>query len=478
MSEIKSNEQFIAAVAELVENPDCRDFDELFALCKHIKEERDIYYMAIDNSNDSFHIADKNGTVLFINKTFEKRSNVKRDFVIGMRLDQMEEYYKPSVARMALREKRKLTVIQSGSGGDACTTATPVLDDKGEPVLCVSNARFLDDIKMLEQYQNRSEALKHEHFSENEIVANDDVMKTLYADALNVANTDSSVLITGETGTGKSMLARYMHRHSSRAKNKFIEVNCASIPENLIESELFGYESGAFTGAKKEGKPGMFELADKGTLFMDEIGDMPINLQAKLLHVLQNKKIMRVGGIKEYPVDVRIITATNQNLEKKIENGLFRNDLYYRINVVPLKMPPLRERNADLDVLIQYFKDKFSKKYNKDIHMLENASNALHRYMWPGNIRELENIMEMLIVTNKTGVIDEDSLPHNVHLLKNDNREAIIVNSMLPLKEALEIVENKLVNMAFEDGASTYKAAQALGISQSGASRKYLKYVK
>ena len=229
------------------------------------------------------------------------------------------------------------------------------------------------------------------------------------------------------------MLAKYIHENSPRSKKKFVELNCAAIPESLIESELFGYETGAFTGAQKGGKPGLFEVADGGTLFLDEIGDMPLQLQPKLLHALQNKTITRVGGTRQIPVNVRIITATNKNLENLVKEGLFRNDLYYRINIVPISIPPLRERKSDITPLINSFVDRFNKHYNQSAAIDDGAMKLLNLYKWPGNIRELENMIERLLVTNKSGIITEWDLPNNIRIMTDsDDDSGIHVSKLMP----------------------------------------------
>ncbi|MCI8645368.1 MAG: sigma 54-interacting transcriptional regulator [Firmicutes bacterium] len=454
--------------------------EALYEACRKLKKERDIYYLAMDNCTDSFHVTDEKGNILFINKTFERRSKFIRSDIIGKNVTDMEHtgIYRPSAVRIALKEHRQLTMVQSGPGGDAIVTATPIEDEEDNLVLCVSNARFVDELTLLDKYYSHKAQANKGDYKEKRMVSKDEAMVKLYEVAKQIAGADSSILITGETGTGKSMIARYIHENSSRSKKKFIELNCAAIPENLMESELFGYESGAFTGAKKGGKPGLFELAEGGTLFLDEIGDMPLPLQAKLLHAIQNRTITRIGGTSEKSINVRIITATNKNLEKLVEEGQFRSDLYYRINVVPLHMPALRQRKKDIKELGQFFLRFFNERYSRETAITDEALEMLCHYRWPGNIRELENMMERLVVTNRTGVIAEEDLPGSVRVMNDVMREDIIINRMVPLKEALERVEQKLVEMAFEENGSTYKAAQALGISQSGASRKFLKYMK
>ena len=293
-----------------------------------------------------------------------------------------------------------------------------------------------------------------------------------------IAPTDSSVMISGETGTGKSMLARYIHEQSRRRDKAFVEINCAAIPENLIESELFGYESGAFTGANAKGKKGLMEIADGGTLFLDEIGDMPLSLQAKLLQSLQNRTITRVGGEKTIKVDIRLITATNMDLEQMVEDGTFRNELYYRINVVPIHLPLLRERREDFQLIVDVSMERFTSKYGKEVILSQEARKALEGYSWPGNIRELENTVERLVVTNRNGIILPADLPSRIIEENRQYGGGVMIDDIIPLKKAMEEMEKQLVSAAYTKYGSSYKVAEALDISQSAASRKIIKYLR
>lgn len=480
-------EEYLEKLKEILKPGDLGDGDEadpdrIYNALLRVAKERDLFLTALDNAVDSFHLADGKGNILFVNKTFLDRSHMAREDVIGKNVTDMP--YKPSGVLLAIKEKRRLSFMQHGSGGDAIATTVPVMDENGEVRLCVSNARFVSELELLNRYyttqREKDGAAPGSATSSAPVFrSEDEKMQKLYDFAKQIASADSGVLITGETGTGKSVLAKYIHENSPRSKKKFVELNCAAIPESLIESELFGYETGAFTGAQKGGKPGLFEVADGGTLFLDEIGDMPLQLQPKLLHALQNKSITRVGGTRQIPVNVRIITATNKNLENLVSEGLFRDDLYYRINIVPINIPPLRERKSDITPLINSFVDRFNKHYNRSTAIDEGAMKLLNLYKWPGNIRELENMIERLLVTNKSGIITEWDLPNNIRIMTDtDDDGGIHVSKLMPLKDALETVEGELVRMAFKDGASTYDVARKLKISQSGASRKYLKYVK
>lgn len=478
-------DQLVQMLAELYGMNDHEqvELDQIYDKCVQTKEQRDLYYLAMDNCAGSFNVTDGAGKILFVNKTFEEKCNCTKDEIIGKTLEDMEksELYRPSAALIAIHEKKKLTMIQGGVGGNAIVTATPLCDSSGSPYMCVSNARFFDEINILASYfdeMGKEQSSDYVDYDSKQIAYADETVLALYRFAKQIATTDSSIMITGETGTGKTMLAKFIHENSNRSDGKFVHVNCAAIPENLIESELFGYESGAFTDAKKGGKPGMFELASGGTLFLDEIGDMPLSLQPKILASLQEKKVIRLGGIEEISVDVRIISATNKNLGNMMNDGLFRSDLYYRLNVVPLYMPALRERKADITAMIHSFISLYSHKYDRNVSITDSALDMLNHYQWPGNIRELENMIERLVITNRTGIISENDLPDNIKIITENSYQDIVVNRLVPLNEAMEQVEKKLVEMAYKNGTSTYKAARILGISQSSASRKYIKYIK
>ncbi len=288
--------------------------------------------------------------------------------------------------------------------------------------------------------------------------------------ASKVAEVDSTVLITGESGVGKEVLASYIHANSKRSDKPFIKINCGAIPVTLLESEFFGYEKGAFTGASKEGKTGIFELAHNGTLFLDEIGEIPLPLQVKLLRVLQENEFLRVGGTKLIKVNVRIIGATNKDLEQEIKKGNFREDLFYRLNVVPIHIPSLRKRKEDILPLTLFFLKQFNEKYHKNKSISHEVIESFQNYNWAGNIRELQNIIERLVVLADSDHIDIADLPsifrrHNVS-------EAITIHKIMPLKQAISFVEKQLITMAKEKYSTTSKIAEVLGVDQSTISRK------
>lgn len=288
-----------------------------------------------------------------------------------------------------------------------------------------------------------------------------------------IANSSSTVLITGETGTGKELFAKAIHYTGKRVKSPFISINCASIPENLFESELFGYDEGAFTGAKKGGKPGRFELAQGGTIFLDEIGEMPLYTQAKLLRVLQDHTIYRVGGIRPINIDVRVIAATNQNLEDMIAKKEFRADLYYRVNVIPLNIPPLRYRKNDIELLSIHFLEKYNKILDKNIKGLSSKTlNLLKAYDWPGNVRELENIIEYAVNVETNNIIDPSSLTEKI--IKNPNTNNLNIKPKIKNVE-FQIIKDTLDKYGWDASGKTL-AAKELGIGIRTLYRKVSLY--
>ena len=315
------------------------------------------------------------------------------------------------------------------------------------------------------------------------IISKSPEMEQVKRRAIQVAHSDSTILITGESGTGKGLLARSIHRESDRADQPFVTVNCAAIPEMLLESELFGYEKGAFTGAEKDGKPGKFQLADKGTIFLDEIGDMPLHLQVKLLNCLQNKQVDPVGGSKPVDVDVRVIAATNKELEKMIEEKTFREDLYFRLNVIPIYLPPLRERKEDIDILLDFALRKFNLRLNKRIiGFSEEARRVLNKYSWPGNVREIENAVEYAVNMEDGEYIKAENLPDTVSGISKTIKTAEAKTDIIPevysgnLKEQISQAERAIIERTLQETGDSLigkrKAAENLGISESTLYRR------
>ncbi len=445
----------------------------------------------MDSAEDLMCISDGSGAKLRISPSAEKLYGTAAQELVGKNVRDLERngIYFPSATRLAIEKKARVTVTQvTKSDRKLMVTANPIINGAGEIVRVVSISKDITDLhqleqelentkEMMEKYEKELSELRKVNLDDYEIIGNSKAMQGLLQLATKVAAVDSTVLILGESGVGKELVAKLIHGESKRRDGPFIKINCGAIPETLLESELFGYDKGAFTGANREGKPGLMELAHKGTLFLDEIAELPLNLQVKLLRVLQEQEIVRVGGVKPIKVDIRIITATNRDIEQMVEEGTFRRDLYYRLNVVPIPVPPLRERREDIPALVHHFLQRFSQKYSRSRQITPEAMELLFNYSWPGNVRELENIIERIVVTSDSSQITVDDLP--VELQHGDRKtKKVVVNGIIPLKMATEAVEEQLIRRAMERYKSTYKAARALGINQSTVVRKVQKYLK
>lgn len=320
-----------------------------------------------------------------------------------------------------------------------------------------------------------------EEIDHYDIIGKSDAMMRIYDIIKKVAPTTTTILITGETGTGKELIANAIHRNSPRKDDPFIKINCAAIAENLLESELFGYEKGAFTGAVNR-KPGRFELAHKGTLFLDEVGELPKDMQVKLLRVIQDQEFERVGGLRTIKVDVRLITATNRDLLQEVKAQRFREDLYYRLNVLPIHLPPLRDRKDDIPILIDYFLEKFNRKLNRNVKGISHeVSQAFMKFDWSGNIRELENLIERLVLLARGELLEMTDLPPEV--LSADQKSLAVDTEKIgrSFKEIIksrteEIEKQMIVKILEECGGNVSKAAKELGLSRKGLQLKMIKY--
>jgi PAS domain S-box-containing protein len=440
----------------------------------------------LNNSYDEIFVINGKGVVVYVNEACFRNYGLKPHEIIGKTVYQLINggYYYPCIAPLVLKEKKRTTFEQETIvGKKLVVTATPILNEAGEIELVVMNGRDITDIvslkcdleeskKLVEKYRWKIEELKQTVTQNDRFVFRSKSMHECLELAQRVSFADSTILILGETGTGKSAVARYIHDISNRKNGPFQTINCAAIPENLLESELFGYQSGAFTGANVKGKPGLFELADGGTLFLDEIAEIPIKLQAKILEVIQESKFISVGGTKYKKVNIRIIAATNRDLQEMVGQGTFRQDLYYRLNVIELQIAPLRERVDDIVPLAQFFLDKFDKRYNTSHYFSQNTIDKLVAYPWPGNVRELENIIERLVLTVQEAKIFPKHLPKNFQQV--DNHAWLASSSTLG---PLDQIEEEMIIKAYKQLGSSYKVAKALNISQSKANRKIRQYL-
>ena len=438
----------------------------------------------LDSISDAVFIDSNEGICLWCNSTCEDVYDVDMEDIQGRRVEDLERegIFTPSVARRVIDEKRELTIIHENKKGiRLLTTGTPIFGDDGQFLMVITTSR--DITQITEKRRSDSKVVSPLiHMSEEDaspntfgegIVAQSKAMKNVMALTRRLAAVNSTVLITGESGVGKGLIAKTLHDEGSRWKNPFVTVNCGAIPENLIESELFGYVSGAFTGSRSEGKRGFFEAAQGGTIFLDEISELPLNLQVKLLQVIQERMITPVGAVKSIPIDVRIISATNRDLSKLVQEGKFREDLYYRLNVVPVEVPPLRERTADIVPLIRMNLSKCNRDLNQNKSISADAMSTLLKYPWPGNIRELQNIVERLVITTSGNMITDEDIFIFIKQAAEENTQNASDSS---LTAALEAAEKDILSQALANYGSTRAIAKVLKISQPTVVRKLQKY--
>lgn len=460
----------------------------------------------VKNSHDGIFVTDNKGNIVFCNPASALYLDKPINYILGKNVKRLvkEGVYNKSVIIEAIEKRRQVTgVVNMGSGRTVISTCTPIFDSNKNLILTVTNVR-VDSI--LDTYLIALEAEKNKVSKYRSVVnylvevdnankkpiAESTEMRKIIKYADRISKTDSIILLLGESGTGKDVFARYIHSTSHRADEPYIPVNCAAIPENLMESEFFGYEKGAFSGAINTGKPGYFELADKGTLFLDEIGDMSLPLQSKLLRVLETGEVLRLGATKSIKTNVRIIAATNKDLYKMVENNEFREDLYYRLNIIPLKLPPLRERKEDIIALSNYFVEIYNKKYGTSKKLSQETMDKLINYSWPGNIRELKNVIERMAIVSEDEKIEliDINICKNIHSATNNMEEnkqffkpdidVDISRSIMKkesLREFLDKVEESYINKVIEQcNGKIADAADILGIHRTMLYRKIKKY--
>ena len=431
----------------------------------------------IEFSTDGIYVVDKEGITLTVNSTYEEMSGFKREELIGHHMSDLMKkgYFDQSVSLLVLQEKKRISILQRiGQQKDVMVTGNPVFDEGGDIQMVVTSVR---DITQLNDLTN--ELKKAKSFSEmsqnrytfstdgtdEKVIFQSTQMKEIIEKVKQIASFPTSVLLSGPSGAGKEVIANLVHQLSDRKDMPFIKVNCGAIPEQLLESELFGYEKGAFTGARQEGKVGLLELADKGTVLLDEVGELPLSLQVKLLRVLQEKQIQRLGGTKIKQLDIRIISATNKNLKELIEKGEFREDLYYRLKVIELSIPPLSQRPEDIESLLDHFFAYFCKLFNVEKHISPETKHILQSYHWPGNVRELRNLIESMIVSVPSLTIEPVDLPLHFSIHS-------YIESAHTLKQRMEQFEKRIVIDALQKKPSIRKAAEYLGVDHSTLVKK------
>lgn len=439
-----------------------------------------------DNLYDGIHITDGEGKVLFINKAYTRTTGIQPEEIMGRSVSDIElegNLYQGSVTEQVLKRREMVNsvAIILKLDKEVLVTGTPVFDEVGRIKLVVTNTRDFPELKrierqlitMAEENKKANEELaylRRQQAGQKQIYYRSEAMRQVMDVVQTVANTNVTVLITGESGTGKELVANAIYQNSGRNSRPFIKLNCAAIPTELMESELFGYEEGAFTGARRAGKAGLFELANTGVLLLDEIGDMPLPLQSKLLRVLQERELVRIGAAAPRKLDIRVIASTNRDLKAAIVQGTFREDLFYRLNVVPIVLKPLRERKEDIIFLAQRFCGICNEKYDKGTVLMPSALELLTEYTWPGNIRELENLIERLVVTSSSGPISRGS----VYRALNPAAGALSPTSQpQTLRGQVMAFERELIRHAVEQEGSIRKAARLLGVDHSTLVKKY-----
>jgi PAS domain S-box-containing protein len=445
----------------------------------------------IDSSSDGLFVCDADANVIRVNPASERIHQRPAAEMVGRNMRDLidEGFIDRSAALDASIEKKSVSQLQNlPGGGKLISVATPVFDHSGELIRVVVSERDITEIDQLQRELENQEAIKDQfrhqmlemqqaELESRRIIARSPNMIKALHQATKVASADSSVLILGESGVGKGVIADMIHHNSRRSDHPLIKINCGAIPESLIEAELFGYEKGAFTGASPGGKPGQFELANEGILFLDEIAELPLSAQVKLLRFLEDGQITRLGSTEQRKVDVRVLAATHRDLEEMVEQGTFRLDLYYRLNVIPIHVPAVRERRDCLVPLIRHYIDYFA-AINKIPKRLTRATlDALAGYAYPGNVRELMNICERLVVMSETELIDVAELPVQVVGSSQPGMpEDLEWPDSISLQEALETVERNLLARARDRYRNQAGIAAALGVNQSTIARKLKRY--
>lgn len=445
----------------------------------------------LEQSYDGIILSDHQGRVFFANeKAIARLSNMPSGKLIGKTSSDLVkdgvilEETKTKTKMPNLDQKAILITHKLKTGVEALITSVPVYNGNSDKPFCyIANFREITDLnnlkKELEETRSKTESyltelaeLRNRLLKADHVIARSIAMRNILEKLIKISTADVNVYLYGESGVGKEVVAKLIHKMSNRKEGPFVQINCGAIPENLLESELFGYEKGAFTGANRLGKPGILEMAQKGTVLLDEIGDLPLSLQVKLLKAIQDREFYRVGGINPVEMDARVICATNKDLEKMVKQGKFREDLFYRINVIPIYIPPLRERREDILPLTYHFMHKFNKKYNQDRTLTGEVCNALEQYDWPGNVRELENIIERLIIMSDDRKIRIENLPGYIY----DPLEHHHGGEIKPLKETVAQVEQRIVMEAIKKYGSIRKAARMLGVDHSTLVKKVNRY--
>jgi PAS domain S-box-containing protein len=455
----------------------------------------------LDNAPDGIYMLDEKGDYIYVNSRYIRITQLTKDELLKCNVYDFvrDKLVDICISDIVYREKRRVCMFQDIYVNNKTqrrrqlVISTPVFDNDGNVCNIIAFIRPLHTMN-----DHYDEACTHETYSTFKssnlrppvgIIAESSTMKALLSTAKMIADVESAVLITGESGTGKEVVAGCIHKSGARREHPMVIVNCASLPPNLLEAELFGYEKGAFTGASATGKIGLFEKADGGTLLLDEINSLPLSLQGKLLRAIESRRIQRVGSTKEILSDFRLIAATNEDLSKLVDEKLFRADLYYRLNVIPLTVPPLRTRRDDIVPLALHFLKEYCNKYSRNKVFTEQTLNLIHRYDWPGNVRELKNFIERSVVMSKGDYIEIHDITsisggyvagRRIETAHRETPEMFDYDRLLKdgvtLEDHLRACEAAYVKYALDIHKSSYLTAKALGASQSAIMRRKKKY--
>jgi PAS domain S-box-containing protein len=452
--------------------------EELRRKVASLEEQNRDFVGLINNSYDAFTILDGEGTHLLVSPAIERLTGVKMEEILGQKVSKFRSDMDSTMGaseRVIQTGQRQTAVVKTRIGRQLLVTAVPVFDDGGKISRIYCNLRDTTELNRVKEKFEQSQTLMTKYLLElqevkklctmqSQFLAHSKQMKRVLELAFRIARVDARVLILGESGVGKELIARIIHESSPRAQTgTFVKLNCGAIPAELLESELFGYDAGAFTGADRNGKPGYFEVADKGTLLLDEVGDLPLKLQVKLLSVLQDQEITRLGGYRPKKIDVRIIAATNQDLEALVASGAFRKDLFYRLSVVPLHILPLRDRAEDIPFLLIHYLNLNNRKYGLQVRLSKDATDELCAYKWPGNVRELSNLIEYLVVSTDNETIGPRDLPEKYTSGRQCGNGGVF--RARPLREEVERYEQAIIKETLSHSGSLEEAAQHLGIS-------------
>ena len=461
-----------------------------------IKEKYEFYEDVFDNMPDALYVLDDKGNMIYVNYAMIKKFDIPRDEllrynVFDMYDDGLIDYV---ISKNVYEQKKEVVMCQKifnshGKELMQMVSQMPILNDKGDIQYIIGVMRDMEELigyyyDALNKYQTVKDIGSKRSDDNKLLVYNSPQMSDLIRILNNVAPTDANILVQGESGTGKEVLAEYIHQMSERRDKEMVRINCAAFPETLLESELFGYEKGSFTGALGSGKKGLIETADGSTLFLDEINSLPLALQGKILRTIETKMVQRIGSDRPKKIDFRLIAATNEDLSECIKKKTFRADLYYRLNVIPAIIPPLRDRPSDIEPLIEYFLNKYCKKYGKEKTFGPEAMNVLKNYSWPGNVRELKNFVERIVLISASSVYCIKSIPPqmlNGQLLSpsssgNGGNSGCQFDIRMSLEENLNAFEKQIIESVVQQYGSGKIAAEVLRVNQSTISRKMAKY--